>query len=136
MKTGVLLFRLTAAAIFLQLVLGGLLTYDFISPTPHIIVGFAVFALAIATMIFAFVGKPVFRPVRILSIGLVTLIIIQIILGFATLANGSSVIAWIHFVNALAIYGMSVVGIFLAIQWNRITVVPTVQSAKTSVGQS
>ena len=40
MKTGILLFRLTAIVVFLQLIIGGLLTFDLISATPHIIAGF------------------------------------------------------------------------------------------------
>ena len=124
MKTGILLFRLTAVVIFLQLILGGLLTFDFISPAPHIVLGFIVFALAIITAIFAFIGKPAFKPVRGLSIGMVVLIVVQIILGFATLDTGSSVIAWIHFAVALGIYGMAIAGIFLAVQWNRMSGMP------------
>ena len=65
MKPGPLLFRVTAAVVFLQLILGGLLTFNFISPEPHIILGFIVFIIAIATMIVALVSKPAFRPVRI-----------------------------------------------------------------------
>ena len=119
MKTGIVLFRITAIAVLIQLAIGGLLTFDFISAAPHIVVGFVVFALAIATMIFTFLSKPTFKPARNFSIGLVVLLIIQIILGFATLSSGSSVIAWIHLLNALAIYGMSIAGTFLAIQWNQ-----------------
>src|SRR5579872_761463 len=115
MKIGIVLFRLNAVVVFIQLALGGLLTFDFISAAPHIVVGFVVFALAIATMVFTFISKPVFKPARNLSIGLVVLLIIQIILGFATLSSGSSIIAWINLLNALAIYGMSIAGTFLAI---------------------
>jgi hypothetical protein len=124
MKTGILLFRLTAVVIFLQLILGGLLTFDFISPAPHIVLGFIVFALAIATAIFAYIGKPAFKPVRGLSVGMVALIVVQIILGFATLDTGNAVLAWIHLVVALGIYGMAVAGIFLAVQWNRMSPMP------------
>jgi len=119
MKTGALLFRLTAIVVFLQIALGGLLTFNFISPAPHIVVGFLVLILALSTMVFALIAKPPFKPAQRLSIGLVVLIIVQIVLGFATLESGNSVIAWIHLLNALAIYGMSIAGIFLTIQWNR-----------------
>jgi heme A synthase len=127
MKTGVLLFRLTAAVVFIQLALGGLLTFDFIGAAPHIIVGFIVFGLAIATMVFALITKPAFKPIQRLSIGLVVLLVVQIILGFATLSSGSAVIAWVHLLNALAIYGMAIAGTFLAIQWNRKSNERTVQ---------
>ena len=118
MKASAALFRVTAAVVFLQLLLGGLLTFDFISPEPHIIAGFVVFFLAIATMVASLVSKPPFRPMQILSIVLVLLIIVQIILGFATLATGSQFIAWIHFVTALAIFGATISGTFMALRWN------------------
>jgi heme A synthase len=107
-----------------------LLTFDFISPAPHIVLDFIVFALAIATAIFAFVGKPAFKPVRGLSVGMVGLIVVQIILGFAALDTGSSVIAWIHFVVALGIYGMAVSGVFLAVQWNQLSGMPLSPAGK------
>jgi heme A synthase len=119
MNTGPLLFRITAGVVFLQIVLGGLLTFNFISPEPHIILGFIVFIIAIATMVVALITKPSFRPVIMISIIMVVLIIVQIILGFATLANGSQLIAWLHFVNAMAIYGAAISGTFLAIRWNQ-----------------
>jgi flagellar motor component MotA len=74
--------------------------------------------LAATTLIFALVAKPPFKPAR-LSISLVALIIVQTILGFGTIVNGNMVIAWVHLLNALAIYGTSIAGIFLAIQWSR-----------------
>ncbi len=105
------LFRITSAAIFVQLLLGGLLTFNFITSTLHIIVGFIVFALAIATMVVALRSKNVQeRVLQMMSTGLVALIVVQIILGFETLESGSPVLAWIHFVVALGIYGMSAAG--------------------------
>jgi heme A synthase len=105
------LFRITSIVIFAQLLLGGLLTFNFITPVIHIIVGFIVFALAIATMIVALRSKNAQeRVLRMMSTGLVALIVVQIILGFETLNSGSQVIAWIHFAVALVIYGMSAAG--------------------------
>jgi hypothetical protein len=130
MKTGVLLVRLTAIVIFVQLVLGGLLTFNFITPGIHIAVGILVLVLAIATMVSVLVSKQTFKPLRNLSIGLVALIVVQLILGFVTLKNGSAVIAWIHFVTALGIYGMSVASNFFAMQWNRINGPPMIQQEK------
>ena len=105
------LFRITSIVIFIQLALGGLLTFNFISPTIHIIVGLIVFALAIATMIVALRSKISQETVlQFMSIGLVALIVVQVILGFETLDSGSQVLAWIHFVVALGIYGMSAAG--------------------------
>ena len=102
------LFRITSIVIFVQLLLGGLLTFNFVTPTMHIIVGFIVFALAIATMGVALRSKiSQERVLQLMSVGLVALIVVQIILGFETLDSGSQVLAWIHFAVALGIYGMS-----------------------------
>jgi heme A synthase len=116
-----LLFRVTAIVVFLQIALGGLLTFGFITPTPHIITGFVVLALAVATMAIALVSKPSFRPIQGLSVGLVVLLVVQIILGFVTLGSGSQLIAWVHLVNAIAIYGMAVAGGFMAMRWDHIS---------------
>ncbi len=50
------------------------------------------------------------KVLKLMSIGLVVLMAVQIILGFQTLESGSQVLAWIHFVVALGIYGMSAAG--------------------------
>jgi hypothetical protein len=109
-------FRVTGILVFLQIALGGLLTFDFISPLPHIITGFAVLAFAIATFIVVQTLKPPFKPLRGLSIGLVSLIIVQIILGFASLSTSNDVIAWVHFLVAMGIYGMVIAGTFMSMR--------------------
>ena len=103
---------------FLQIALGGLLTFGFITPLPHIITGFAVLVLAIATMAVALASMPSFRLMQGLSLGLVVLIVVQIILGFVTLRSGDAIVAWVHLVIAMAIYGMAVAGTFMAMRWN------------------
>lgn len=111
MKVLLNLFRITSIVIFLQLIVGGLLTFGFITATYHIVMGLIVFALAIATMVTALRSKDAnVRVLRMLSSGLVALIVVQIILGFETLDTGSNALAWIHLVVALGIYGMSVSG--------------------------
>jgi hypothetical protein len=120
MKVGPLLFRVTATVIFLQLLLGGLLTFDFVPVLPHIITGFVVLVLAIGVLVVSLVSKPSFRPMKGFSAGLLILVIVQIALGFATLGSGSQVLAWIHFAVAMGIYGMAVAGTFIAIRWDHI----------------
>jgi len=109
-------FRVTSIIVFLQIALGGLLTFSFITPLPHIIVGFAVLAFAIVTLVVAQTLKPPFRPLQGLSVGLVLLIIVQIILGFTTLSTGNLVIAWVHLLVAMGIYGMVVAGTFMSMR--------------------
>jgi heme A synthase len=72
-----------------------------------------------ASEIIALVSKPAFRPIQMMSIVLVVLIVVQIILGFATLSSGNQAIAWIHFVNAMAIYGLAVSGSVIALRWDQ-----------------
>jgi heme A synthase len=118
MKAAPLLFRLTAIVVFIQLLLGGLLTFAFITALPHIIVGFAVFILAIATMVVSLFAKPSFKPMKAVSIVMVALILVQIILGFVALGSGGAAIGWLHFANAMAIYGAAISGTFTAMRWN------------------
>lgn len=116
MKPVSLFFGMTAVAVFVQLLLGGLLTFNFIDPGVHIMIGLAVFVLAIVTMIISLIAKPKVRSLQTTSILLVVLIIIQIILGFNTLATGNQLVAWLHFVNALAIYGAVMFGVFISMR--------------------
>lgn len=119
MKFSSLLFQITTIVVFLQLLIGGLLTFDFIDVGVHILTGLLVFFLAIATMIVSLVSKPSSKSLRIISIIMVALIIVQIILGFDTVRTGSQVIAWVHFVNAMAIYGVAISGTFVAVRLDR-----------------
>ena len=123
-------FRVTSIIVFLQIALGGLLTFSLITPLPHIITGFAVLAFAIIALVLAQTLKPPFRPLQGVSVGLVLLITVQIILGFATLSTGNQVIAWVHLLVAMGIYGMVVAGTFMSMRLNyrsRELPVPTVR---------
>jgi hypothetical protein len=129
MRLGPLLFRITGIVIFVQIALGGLLTFGFIDPTAHIVTGLIVFVLALASMVTVLVSKPVFMPLRGISIGLVVLIVIQIVLGLETLRTNSLALAWIHFLVAMGIYGMSVAGTFMTMRWDRMARSPAPATA-------
>ena len=116
MTIGSLLFRITAIAIFVQLLLGGLLTFDFINAGVHILMGLVVFVLAIGSAIASLVSKPEQRSLQITSFVMVALIIGQMMLGLDTLDTGNQVIAWIHFVNAIAIYGIALLGAVISLR--------------------
>ena len=109
-------FRITSLLVFVQIALGGLLTFSFIKALPHIITGFIVLAFAIVALLMAQRGKPPFRPLQRLSIGLVLLIVVQIILGFTTLSTGNQVVAWVHLLVAMGIYGMIIAGTFMSMR--------------------
>jgi heme A synthase len=83
---------------------------------PHIITGFIVLAFAIVALVMAQRLKPPFRPLQGLSVGLVLLIIVQIVLGFSTLSTGNQVVAWIHLLVAMGIYGMVIAGTFMSMR--------------------
>jgi hypothetical protein len=117
MKAGVVLLRVTAAVLGLQLLLGGLLTFGFMSSDAHVAVGFILLILAVATMAVWLVTKPSFRPMKVVTTVIVVLILLQVILGEATLHSGDQAVAFLHFVNALAIFGAMVSGSFLAMRW-------------------
>jgi heme A synthase len=119
MKTGLVLFRVTGAVLGLQLLLGGLLTFGFISAEAHIVTGFILFVLAIATMVVWLTSRPSFRPMQGVSVVIVLLLLLQIVLGFATLGSGSHAVAFLHFVVALAIFGGTLSGTFMAMRWDR-----------------
>src|SRR5437667_10312083 len=99
-------FQITSIVVFLQIALGGLLTFSFITSLPHIITGFAVLAFAIVTLVVAQTLKPPIRPLQGLSVILVLLIVVQIIVGLTTLTTGNQVIAWVHLLAAMCIYWM------------------------------
>ncbi len=105
---------ITTIVVFLQLLIGGLLTFNFISAGIHIVMGIIVFLLAIVTMIATIAVKPRIKSHLMASIILVLLILLQIILGFDTLKTGGQSVAWIHFANAMVIFGVAVSGTFVA----------------------
>ena len=121
LRAGPLLLQVTSAVLGLQLLLGGLLTFGFISSEAHIAVGFALFILSVATMAAWLASKPSFRPMKVVTAVIVVLILLQIVLGEATLNNGSQAIAFLHFVNAMAIFGAMISGAFMAMRWEQVT---------------
>src|SRR5438876_12442371 len=73
---------------------------------------------------------PPFRPLHVLSIGVVLLIVVQIILGFATLATSNDVIAWVHLLVAMAIYGMAIAGAFMSMRLDYRSIEQSVRSVR------
>jgi heme A synthase len=113
-----LLFRVTGIVIFIQLALGGLVTFDFLGPIIHAATGVLVLALVVVVLAMAWRSKPAFPPLRGLSAGLVTLVAAQILLGLYDLRTDSQIVAWLHLVVALGIYGMAIAGSFMAMRFD------------------
>lgn len=101
-----LTIRISGAVLLVQLLLGGLVTFNFITAFPHIAIGFTLYALYIIVLVFSFLLKPARKRIRGMSIGVVILLTLQIALGFDTLHTGNQVVAYLHYVNALAIFGL------------------------------
>jgi hypothetical protein len=121
-RLGVILFYVTTAVIFFQLLAGGLLVFGFIAPNIHIAVGFVTLLFAMMTMSVALVSKPTYRPAKVFSIALVVLVIVQGLLGFIVLGTGSLALTFVHFTNALVIYSIGLGGVFFATRWSRMPV--------------
>lgn len=119
MKTGVVLLRVTAAVLGVQLLLGGLLTFGFVSPAVHIAVGFVLLVLALGAMVVWFRAKPAYRQMRLATAVIVLLLLLQVVLGFAALDTGSQALAFAHFANAMAIFGATISGTFAALRWEQ-----------------
>ncbi|MDG6953908.1 MAG: hypothetical protein JRN33_02850 [Nitrososphaerota archaeon] len=128
MKVNVsLLFRITGAALGVQVALGGLVTFGFLDPSAHIVWGLVLGVLAIVSLVYVARLSP--RPKRLfgLTIGIGVDILLQALIGFAALGTSgalSSGISWIHLLNAFAIFAMSIMGSGMAIAAGRMTATP------------
>jgi heme A synthase len=108
------LFRAASLAVLVQIALGGLLTFAFTGPLPHIAMGSVVFILAVAAAVVALRSKPSYAQLKQVSVALIAALSAQVLLGFTTLAVGSDVLAWIHLVLGVLIYAMVLSGMFFA----------------------
>jgi heme A synthase len=108
------LFRLTALAIFVQIALGGLLTFGFIDPLPHIAIGLIVVALAVVTSTISLRSKLPDKQLKEVSIALIAALVVQVILGFATLALSSSIVGWVHLLVGVITYAIALTGMSFA----------------------
>ena len=122
-----LLFRITGAALGVQVALGGLVTFGFLDPSVHIVWGVVLGALAIVSLVYVARLSP--RPKRLfgLTVGIGVDILLQALIGFAALRTSGALsggIAWIHLLNAFAIFAMSIMGSGMAIAAGRMTAAP------------
>ncbi len=108
------LFRITGAALGLQLLLGGLVTFGYIDASAHIVWGVVLGILALVTLVFVFRMPSRPMPLLRLSIGIAVDILLQGLLGFATMGTDSNALAFVHFLNSLLIFGMTLAGTFMA----------------------
>jgi heme A synthase len=110
----VTLFRITAGLILVQIALGGLVTFNFISPIFHMIWGFVVFAIAISTSVVTLRSKPTDGGLRGVAAGIIVALIAQVALGFSVLALSNDLLAWVHLLLGVIIYAMALTGMGFA----------------------
>ncbi|MDG7029843.1 MAG: hypothetical protein JRN38_06305 [Nitrososphaerota archaeon] len=120
-----LVFRVTGAALGIQVALGGLVSFGFLDASAHIIWGIVVGILAIASLVYVARMSPWPKRLFGLTIGMGVDILIQALIGFAALATTSvptlsNAIAWFHLLNAFAIFAM-----FMALSLAKPGEVPT-----------
>ena len=134
MNIGVV-FRIMGIALGIQVALGGLVTYGFLDPSVHIAWGVVLGILAIFAL--AYVARMSPRPKRLfgLTVGIGVDILVQALIGFAILSTGngatalSNGVAWVHLLNAFAIFAMSMMGSGMAMMAGRMVPGPTPQAA-------
>jgi heme A synthase len=108
------LFRITAGLILVQIALGGLVTFNFITPLIHMFWGFVVFAVAVMTSVITLRSKPTDGGLRGVAAGIIAVLIAQVALGFSVLALSSDVLAWFHLLLGVIIYAMALTGMGFA----------------------
>lgn len=126
------MFRLMGIVLFIQLALGGLVTFGYLDWTVHMAWGVILGIFAVATLIFVMRTPSKSKQLVGLSIGIGVDILLQALLGFAAQDMGNEAISWIHFINALAIYGMTLAGTFMAMAAARMSGQPAAAAAQSS----
>lgn len=113
------MFRLLGVALFIQLALGGLVTFGYLDPLSHVVWGVVLGVLALVVLVSVY--RLPSKPPRLAGIafGIGADILLQGLLGFAILRFNSEFLSWVHFLNALAIYGMTLAGTFMAMAGGR-----------------
>ena len=112
-------------ALGIQLALGGLVTFFNVGTGVHIVWGVVLGVLALVTLftVLKTPGRP--RRIMNLSVGIAVDILIQALLGFASLgaqtsnADLSNGLAWVHLLNAFAIFAMTIMATGMAMMGAR-----------------
>lgn len=110
-----LMLRITGAALGVQLALGGAVTFFNLDVAVHALWGVVLGILALVTLVYVrkMPAKP--KPLMGLAIGIGVDILIQGLLGYATVGmNDNTVLAFVHFLNAFAIFGMIMMATVMA----------------------
>ncbi len=120
-----LLFRITGAALGIQLALGGAVTFFNLDVAVHTVWGVILGILALVTLVYVMRMPTRPKPLMGLAIGIGVDILVQALLGFATVATSdNTALAFVHFLNALAIFGMTLMATGMAMAGARMAQTP------------
>jgi heme A synthase len=113
-----LVFHVTAAVVFLQLIMGGLLVFVYVPYRDHLFLGFLVGVMSIISLITAlFLVKPRANSLVFPTLFMLALVVLQGALGFSI-----SHVPWlvmVHYTNALVIFAISIATVFTAIRLSK-----------------
>ncbi|MDG6998279.1 MAG: hypothetical protein JRN15_04100 [Nitrososphaerota archaeon] len=114
------LFRITSLAVFIQIALGGLVTFEVLPfkvsnfdlvTLLHVINGIVVFILVVVAATAALRSKPSHKGLSELSGAMIIVLILQVTIGLTMVAViDSAVLSWIHLLIGVLIYAMTLVG--------------------------
>jgi hypothetical protein len=118
-----LVFHLTAAIVFIQLVMGGLFVFAYVPYRDHLFTGILVGIMSIVSLVTALLlAKPRSNLLVYPSLFMLALVILQGALGFSISHDPSLVI--IHYTNALIIFAISIATVFNAVRVSKMGMMP------------
>ena len=117
MRKEIIIFLLTALVVLMQAITGAVTVLGMYDVGAHMNTGYVVGVLTLASMIVALAVKPKYNALRYSAIVLFALVVVQGLLGFASMMRDEMVA--VHFTNALIIYGISIAMLFYAFRWGR-----------------
>lgn len=113
-----LVFHITAAIVFIQLIMGGLFVFDYVPYRVHLYTGIVVGIMSIISLVTALLlVKPKCSILVYPSVFMFSLVILQGALGFSISRVPDLVM--VHYTNALIIFAISIVTVTVAVRESR-----------------
>jgi heme A synthase len=126
-----LVFHVTAAIVFIQLIMGGLFVFGYVPYRAHLITGIVVGIMSILALMTAlFLVKPRCNNLVYPSVFMFALVLLQGALGFSISHVPPLVI--VHYTNALIIFALSIVMVTVAVRESRRRTVPSTAESPPS----
>jgi FtsH-binding integral membrane protein len=121
-----LLYRITGAALGIQLALGGAVTLLNLDLSVHIVWGVVLGIIALVTLVYVMRMPARPKPLMGLAIGIAVDILLQALLGFATAGANNNDLAFVHFLNAMVIFGLTLMATGMAMAGARMARAPPI----------